>query len=180
MRLLAFLMTMSFAGLAYAGPKVEVTTSKGAFVIELAPDKAPKTVENFLAYVDAGFYSGTIFHRVIRMFMVQGGGMDATLKKKKTFRPPVELEVNRGLSNLRGTVAMARTSNPNSATSQFFVNVVDNKRLDSTGGGYAVFGKVISGMDVVDAIRAMPTTKKNGMRDVPVETVSIVSAKRVK
>ena len=180
MRSLAFLVMMSLAGTAFAGPKVEVTTSKGAFVIELAPDKAPKTVENFPAYIDAGFYSGTVFHRVIRMFMVQGGGMDPALKKKKTLRPPVELEVNRGLSNLRGTVWMARTSNPNSATSQFFVNVVDNKRLDTTGGGYAVFGKVISGMEVVDAIRAMPTTTKNGMRDVPVETVSIVSAKRVK
>lgn len=180
MRFLAFLATMALTGAAYAGPKVEVTTSKGAFVIELAPDKAPKTVENFLAYVDAGFYPGTIFHRVIRMFMVQGGGMDLNLQKKKPIRPPVELEVNRGLSNLRGTVAMARTSDPNSATSQFFVNVVDNKRLDSTGGGYAVFGKVVTGMDVVDAIRAVPTGKKNGMGDVPVETVTIVDVKRIK
>ena len=180
MRALAFLLTLALSGAAYAGPKVEVTTSKGAFVIELESEKAPKTVENFLAYVDAGFYPGTIFHRVIRMFMVQGGGMDAALKKKKTIRPPVELEVGNGLSNLRGTVAMARTSNPNSATSQFFVNVVDNKRLDTTGGGYAVFGKVIKGMDVVDAIRATPTGKKNGMRDVPVETITIVDVKRLK
>ncbi len=165
---------------ALAGPKVEVTTSKGAFVMELYPDKAPKTVENFLAYVDAGFYPGTIFHRVIRMFMVQGGGMDASLVKKKTIRPPVVLEVNRGLSNVRGTVAMARTNNPNSATSQFFVNVVDNKRLDTVGGGYAVFGKVITGMDVVDAIRGLKTARKNGMGDVPVETVTITAVKRLK
>ena len=180
MRLLTFLFTLALTGAAYAGPKVEVTTSKGAFTIELAQEKAPKTVENFLAYVDAGFYPGTVFHRVIRMFMVQGGGMDASLQKKKTIRAPIKLEVGNGLSNLRGTVAMARTSNPDSATSQFFVNVVDNKRLDTTGGGYAVFGKVIKGMDVVDAIRATPTGKKNGMRDVPLETVTILDVKRLK
>ena len=106
--------------------------------------------------------------------------MDASLQKKKTIRAPIKLEVGNGHSNLRGTVAMARTSNPDSATSQFFVNVVDNKRLDTTGGGYAVFGKVIKGMDVVDAIRATPTGKKNGMRDVPLETVTILDVKRLK
>ena len=176
----SIILAASGTAMAAGKPIVTFKTNMGDFTVQLEPERAPKTVANFLEYVRDGHYDGTIFHRVIAKFMVQGGGMDATLKKKKTIRPPVELEVNRGLSNLRGTVAMARTSNPNSATSQFFVNVVDNKRLDSTGGGYAVFGKVISGMEVVDAIRAMPTTKKNGMRDVPVETVSIVSAKRVK
>lgn len=176
--LLATFLLCSVTSLA--STKVEVTTSKGAFVMELYPEKAPKTVENFLAYVDAGFYPGTIFHRVIRMFMVQGGGMDATLVKKKPIRPPVVLEANRGLSNVRGMVAMARTNDPNSATSQFFVNVVDNKRLDTYGGGYAVFGKVIAGMEVVDAIRSLKTGTKNGMRDVPVEAVTITGIKRIK
>lgn len=150
------------AEVAAPAPKVRLQTSMGAIVIELAPDKAPKSVENFLQYVRDKHYDGTTFHRVINDFMVQGGGFTADLKLKPT-RPPVVNEANNGLSNLRGTVAMARTGDPNSATSQFFINVVDNQRLDyvsSESGatwGYAVFGKVVEGMDVVDQIKVVET-----------------------
>ncbi len=143
-------------------PKVVFTTSVGDFTVELYPDKAPKTVENFLEYVKSGFYDGTAFHRVVDNFMVQGGGFTAELKHKPT-RPAIANEANNGLSNLRGTLAMARTMDPHSATAQFFVNVVDNPRIDYSGDqnaqtwGYCVFGKVISGMDVIDKIRALPT-----------------------
>jgi cyclophilin family peptidyl-prolyl cis-trans isomerase len=162
-------------------PRVLMRTSLGDITIELAPDKAPKTVENFLAYVQAKFYDGTVFHRVIDNFMVQGGGFTADLKQKPT-RAPVQNEADNGLSNLRGTVAMARTNDPNSATAQFFINVVDNNRLDHVSKengftwGYAVFGKVVSGMDVVDQIKATPTGPGGPFpRDVPVTPVVIQS-----
>jgi cyclophilin family peptidyl-prolyl cis-trans isomerase len=162
---------------------VEVTTSMGSFKIELYADKAPKTVANFLKYVDDKFYDGTIFHRVIADFMIQGGGFDKTMTKKET-RPAIENEAKGSISNARGTVAMARTSDPNSATAQFFVNVADNKRLDYSGPGggegYCAFGKVISGMDVVDKIRAVPTGMQGGMGDVPNTPVVIESIRRAK
>lgn len=145
-----------------AAPKVVFTTSVGDFTVELYPDKAPKTVENFLEYVNSGFYDGTAFHRVVDNFMVQGGGFTRELKHKPT-RPAITNEANNGLSNMRGTLAMARTMDPHSATAQFFVNVVDNPRIDYSGDqnaqtwGYCVFGKVISGMDVIDKIKALPT-----------------------
>ena len=159
-------------------PRVKITTNLGSFTVELNPEKAPITVKNFLAYVDEGYYSGTIFHRVISGFMIQGGGFTEDMKKKKT-KAPIVLEAKKGLSNLRGTIAMARTSNPNSATSQFFINVVNNRNLDSYGGGYAVFGKVIEGMEVVDQIRAVKTAPRRMHRDVPVVAVVIKSATRL-
>ncbi len=160
-------------------PVVEIETSKGTIVVELNADKAPVTVENFLAYTDAGFYDGTTFHRVIPDFMIQGGGMTDELKRKKT-NPPIVNEAKNGLKNERGTIAMARTAAPNSATSQFFINLKYNKMLDhgTRDFGYAVFGKVTSGMDVVDAIAAVETARKGRMGDVPVETVYIKSVKR--
>lgn len=174
----AVLGVMAVSTDALAGPKVAIETSQGTFVVELDPVKAPITVKNFLDYVDAKFYDGTIFHRVIRTFMIQGGGFTPDMQKKAT-RAPIKLEASNGLSNLRGTVAMARTAVRDSATSQFFVNVVDNKNLDRYGGGYAVFGKVVSGMDVVDKIKDAKTTRKGGHANVPVELVTIKSAKRV-
>jgi cyclophilin family peptidyl-prolyl cis-trans isomerase len=162
-------------------PRVLMRTSLGDITIELAPDKAPKSVENFLAYVQGKFYDGTVFHRVIDNFMVQGGGFTADLKQKPT-RPPVANEADNGLSNVRGTLAMARTNDPNSATAQFFINVVDNTRLDHVSKengftwGYAVFGKVVSGMEVVDQIKATPTGPGGPFpRDVPVTPVVIQS-----
>ncbi len=157
--------------------KVQIDTTMGSFVLELYPDKAPATVENFLAYVSSGFYEGTIFHRVIDGFMIQGGGFDASLTKKPT-QDPIKNEAENGLSNERGTISMARTSDPHSATAQFFVNLVDNgggldQGKTGDGWGYAVFGKVISGMEVVDEIGKTQTQLKNGMRDVPSETVVI-------
>lgn len=166
-----------------ADPVVEVATNLGTFIITLDPEKAPKSVENFLKYVDAGHYDGTIFHRVIPTFMVQGGGYDATLEKKPT-RPPVENEAGNGLKNVRGTVAMARTSDPHSATAQFFVNVVDNAFLDQTakegaGWGYAVFGKVTEGMDVVDKIKDVKTGAAGPFaKDAPEDLVVIRHVKR--
>ncbi|MDT3677251.1 MAG: peptidylprolyl isomerase [Burkholderiaceae bacterium] len=171
---------------AAANPQVRVATTMGEFVIELYPEKAPVTVANFLQYVDDGFYAGTIFHRVIGGFMIQGGGFDAGLyqgamQPKKT-RAPIALESKNGLKNDRGWVAMARTGDPNSATAQFFVNVVDNANLNHPqpdGNGYAVFGQVVSGMDVVDKIRAVPTTSMGPYRDVPATAVVIESMQRV-
>ncbi|MHB8800643.1 MAG: peptidylprolyl isomerase [Thermoanaerobaculia bacterium] len=165
-------------------PRVAVRTSMGTFTIELHEKEAPETVRNFLAYVDEGFYAGTIFHRVIEGFMIQGGGLDREMNRKKT-RDPIVNEATNKLKNRVGTVAMARTSAPNSATSQFFVNVVDNTMLDyrdtSTEGiGYCVFGKVVEGMEVVEKIRTVPTGVKNGMRDVPTAPVVIESVTRVK
>ena len=159
-----------------AAPKVLLKTSAGDITIELYPDKAPKSVENFLAYVKSGFYDGTLFHRVIADFMIQGGGFTKDLRQKPT-RAAIPIESKNGLSNLRGTVAMARTADPNSATAQFFINTVDNPRLDYTSDanpGYAVFGKVLSGLDVVDKIRAVPTDAQGPFRsDVPVTPVVI-------
>lgn len=161
-----------------AAPRVRFETSLGSFTVQLNPEKAPISVKNFLSYVDSGFYTGTIFHRVISSFMIQGGGFNEAMAKKPT-EAPIQLETGKGLSNLRGTIAMARTSDPNSATSQFFINVVDNGNLDSLGGGYAVFGEVIEGMDVIDQIRAVPTAPKGMHRDVPVTQVVIKSATRL-
>ena len=165
-------------------PQVAVKTSMGTFTIELHEKEAPETVRNFLAYVDEGFYSGTIFHRIIDGFMIQGGGLDREMNRKKT-RDPIANEAMNKLKNRAGTVAMARTSAPNSATSQFFVNVVDNPMLDyrdtsADGIGYCVFGKVVEGMEVVEKIRSVPTGVKNGMRDVPTTPVVIESITRVK
>lgn len=162
-------------------PQVVLDTSEGKITIELEPEKAPITVENFLKYVDEGYYDNLIFHRVIPRFMIQGGGFsDKMEEKSKGQHPAIKLEVGKGLSNERGTIAMARTSNPNSATSQFFINHVDNPNLDNAGGGYAVFGKVIDGMDVVDAIAKAETTTKGPHGDVPVKPIYIKSATRVK
>ena len=157
--------------------KAVIATSLGQITIELNQEKAPKTVENFLAYVKSGFYDGTIFHRVIEGFMIQGGGMDKEMKTKPT-NPSIENEANNGLSNLHGTIAMARTSNPHSATAQFFIKTEDNRGLDfqsetEQGWGYCVFGKVTDGIEVVIAIDEKPTTTRNGFQDVPEEIVTI-------
>ena len=160
---------------------VKLQTSMGNIVIELNEQAAPVTVKNFLGYVQSGFYDGTIFHRVITGFMIQGGGFTPKMIRKKTLDPIIN-EAKNGLSNKRGTIAMARTNNPNSATSQFFINHRDNDFLnymDDNQPGYAVFGKVIEGMDVVDAIASVKTTTRDGMENVPVEPVEIVSAKIV-
>lgn len=159
---------------------VVMTTSHGEITIELDAEKAPITVENFLAYVDEGFFDGTIFHRVIPGFMVQGGGMTEDMIQKKG-HAPIKNEADNGLKNLRGTLAMARTADVNSATSQFFINLKDNAFLDhgSRDFGYAVFGRVIEGMDVVDAIAAVQTGNRGMHQDVPVEPVTIIKAVRV-
>ena len=160
-------------------PRVALETSHGTIVLELNPEKAPITVENFLDYVDRGWYDGTIFHRVIDDFMIQGGGFTSDLQRKIT-RPEIENESKNGLSNKRGTISMARTGDPHSATAQFFINSVDNEGLDGKANnwGYAVFGEVVEGIEVVDAISKVETGVKNGMPDVPAETVAIKSAKR--
>ena len=160
---------------------VVLDTSHGVIEIELDPDKAPVTVKNFLAYVDDGFYDGLTFRRVIKNFMIQGGGYDADMKEKKG-RDPIPNEAENGLSNARGTISMARTSKPDSATSQFFINTVDNKRLDrdpkANQDGYCVFGKVTKGLDVVAAIAGVKTGPKGRLTDVPVEPVTIKTARR--
>ena len=166
-----------------ANPQVLLKTSKGDITIELFQDKAPLSAKNFLSYIDAKYYDGLIFHRVIKGFMVQGGGMTPDMHEK-TAKPPVKNEAANGLKNLRGTLAMARTPEIDSATCQFFINLVDNAFLDHVKGdpdrfGYAVFGKVVAGMEVVDAIGAVPTGSKGGHRDVPREPVLILSATRV-
>jgi peptidyl-prolyl cis-trans isomerase B (cyclophilin B) len=162
---------------------VELQTNYGDITIKLFPDRAPKTVANFLTYVDEGFYSDTLFHRVIANFMIQGGGMTADMREKKTHDPIVNEDAN-GLSNKRGTIAMARTTNPHSATSQFFINVKDNLSLDKNYSGqrwgYCVFGQVVKGMSVVDEIRNVPTGMKAGHGDVPIKPVIIKKAVRVK
>lgn len=180
--LLTLLSVPAFA--ADGDPRVLFETSKGNILIELHPDKAPKTVENFLAYVESGFYDGTIFHRVIPRFMVQGGGFTPDMKKKTT-KPPIQNEADNGLKNKRGTLSMARTGDPHSATAQFFLNVVDNVSLDHTGKnprgwGYAVFATVLEGMDVADAIVSVKTTVHGRMRDVPETPVLIKKASVVK
>jgi len=165
-------------------PVVVMKTSLGDIEIELYHDKAPVTVNNFLAYVDSGFYDGTVFHRVINNFMIQGGGMIPGLQEKRTLSP-IKNEAGNGLSNLRGTIAMARTQDVNSATSQFFINVADNRYLDyknasPAGYGYCVFGRVIKGMDVVDRIKSVATGRRGYYDDVPVRDVVIISIKRKK
>jgi len=158
-------------------PQVEMRTSMGVIVLELQPENAPETVKNFLQYVKDGFYNGTIFHRVISDFMIQGGGFTADLAAKKT-RDPIKHEGGNGLRNQVGTIAMARTADPNSATSQFFINVVDNQMLDFRGPGpqeigYCVFGRVIKGLDVVNKIRSVDTTVRGPHQNVPVQTITI-------
>ena len=168
-----------------ANPQVKLTTTKGDIILELFPDKAPKTVENFLNYVDLGFYNGLIFHRVIKGFMIQGGGMTPDMKRKETL-PPIKNEADNGLKNVRGTIAMARTAQPHTATSQFFINTVDNFNLNfrnkqsTSAWGYCVFGKVVKGMEVVDAIENLPTGKKQGYDDVPKIDVIIKKAELIK
>jgi len=170
------------AAAAAPAPRVALHTNLGDIIIELDPVKAPLSSENFLTYVKDGFYNGTVFHRVIDNFMAQGGGYTADLQQKPT-RAPIRNEANNGLSNLRGTIAMARTGDPHSANSQFFINLVDNPRLDHVNEqsgmtwGYAVFGKVVEGMDVVDKIRAIPTGGQGPFRtDVPTQAVVIERA----
>ena len=159
-------------------PKVRLTTSMGDIVVALDPAKAPLSVENFLQYVKDKHYDGTVFHRVIDNFMIQGGGFTAQLKQKAT-RAPIALEASNGLRNDRGTIAMARTSNPNSATSQFFINLVDNAPLNAPnpdGYGYTVFGKVVAGMDVVDKIKSVPVGNQGMHQNVPTTPVTILKA----
>ncbi len=169
--MLTFALVAACAALSQTkNPVVVINTSQGAITVELYSDKAPKSVENFMTYVKSGFYSGTIFHRVIKGFMIQGGGMTADMQPKPT-KPPVVNESSNGLQNLRGTIAMARKPDPNSATSQFFINTVDNQRL----AGYTVFGKVIDGMDVVDKIESVPTGNKDAYQNVPITPVVIKS-----
>jgi len=161
-----------------AAPRVKLSTSQGDIVVELYPDKAPKTVENFLQYVRDQHYDGTVFHRVISNFMIQGGGFTADLQQKPT-RAPVALEATNGLKNDRGAIAMARTSNPNSATSQFFINTVNNANLNAPmpdGYGYTVFGKVVAGLDVVDKIRAVPVGDRGMHQNVPQTPITILKA----
>jgi cyclophilin family peptidyl-prolyl cis-trans isomerase len=165
-------------------PRVVLDTSEGKIVLELYMEKAPETVQNFLGYIDAKFYDGTIFHRVIPNFMIQGGGFTADMRKKST-RAPIKNEADSGLNNDRHTIAMARTSDPHSATAQFFINTAKNdflnfKNKTEQGWGYAVFGKVVDGMDTVDAISAVKTTTRGPPGDVPVKPVVIKSAGRVK
>ncbi len=178
---LALWIALSAPGLmAQTHPLVDFDTSAGKFRLELREDLAPETVKNFLTYVKDGFYTNTIFHRVISDFMIQGGGMTADFKKKDT-RDPIKNEAANGLKNLVGTVAMARTGQPHSATSQFFINVKDNDFLNhkapsGQGWGYAVFGKVVSGMEVIEQIKQTPTTNSFSRQNVPVETILIKSA----
>lgn len=164
-----------------ANPNVQIKTTKGDITVELDAEAAPITVKSFLEYVNDGYYSGTIFHRVIPGFMIQGGGMDKNLNPKPN-NDPIVNEAANGLKNDRGSIAMARTADPDSATSQFFINLKDNDFLNCAGPspdkiGYAVFGKVVNGMDTVDAIAAVKTTRKGPYDDVPAEPVEILSAK---
>jgi cyclophilin family peptidyl-prolyl cis-trans isomerase len=168
----------------WATPTIELTTSMGKITVELSGDKAPKSTANFLQYAKSGFYNGTIFHRVIPGFMIQGGGFDAKMSQKAT-NPPIENEAKNGLRNQRGTLAMARTGDPHSATAQFFINHQDNEALDypsRDGWGYAVFGKVTQGMDIVDKIAQVPTGSAGMHQNVPrtpivIESVKITSEK---
>jgi peptidyl-prolyl cis-trans isomerase A (cyclophilin A) len=169
---------------APGNPVAVISTSFGDITIELFKDRAPVSVENFLRYANEGFYNGTIFHRVKPAFMIQGGGYTDTLTEKPT-RAPIQNEATNGLRNARGTVAMARLASLRSATSQFYINLVDNRALDHTGYspsdfGYAVFGRVLSGMDIADRIAAVPTGRSGDMEDVPVEPVVIKSVRVLK
>jgi peptidyl-prolyl cis-trans isomerase B (cyclophilin B) len=179
---LAFTASDATADRARKSQRVELVTSLGTIQLELDAAKAPRTVANFVDYVKSGFYDGTIFHRVIATFMIQGGGFDTKLKKKPT-RAPIQNEANNGLKNDRGTIAMARTPDPHSATAQFFINVKDNDALnhrskDDEGWGYCVFGKVVKGIDVVDKIKAVPTGPKGEFsKDCPEKDVVIKKAR---
>jgi peptidyl-prolyl cis-trans isomerase B (cyclophilin B) len=181
----ALLLTITFQTVHAENPKVSMETSKGAVVIELYADKAPVSVENFLRYANDNAYDGTIFHRVIKGFMNQGGGFTPDLQKKPAKYPPIKNEADNGLKNKRGTIAMARTNDPNSATNQFFINTVDNAFLNhkdrsTRGWGYTVFGEVTEGMEVMDAIAATRTGPRGPFRsDVPLETIEIISIKVV-
>ena len=182
-RLIGILLLLGVMGSAWGedNPMVKIETSKGALTMELYADKSPASVENFLHYVNEGFYDGLIFHRVIPGFMVQGGGFESGMKPKETTRDPVQNEADNGLENERGTLALARTSDPHSATAQFFVNVVDNDFLNHQeksprGWGYAVFGRITEGMDVIDAIVALPTKQHGPHGDVPQEEIIITRA----
>ncbi len=183
---LTFLL-MAMTSIAFSDPqskddttKVVITTTMGNFTILLFEKESPISVKNFLTYVDSGFYGGLTFHRVMPGFMAQGGGFLKNLSKRQPILPPIKNESDNNMKNDRGTIAMARTMDPHSATSQFFINVVDNSALNfnSQGWGYAVFGKVIEGMDVVDKIVSVKTESRNGMNNVPVDPVIIISAKR--
>ena len=181
---LAIAMTAGAADKPGDNPKVVLDTTKGKIVIELYLQMAPETVVNFLSYVDAKFYDGTIFHRVIPNFMIQGGGFTADMQRKPG-KKPIKNEADKGLKNDRGTIAMARTGDPHSATAQFFINTVSNdflnhKNKTQQGWGYAAFGKVIKGLDVVDAISAVKTTRFKQFRDVPADAVVIKTASRLK
>lgn len=179
---LAALFSIANTAQAQEAPKVKLSTSMGDIVVQLDPAKAPKTVENFLAYVKDKHYDGTVFHRVINGFMVQGGGFTPDMAQKPT-KAPIALEAANGLKNDAYTIAMARTNVPDSATAQFFINVKNNDMLNArqpSGDGYAVFGKVVAGADVVDKIKAVSTGSLAGMRDVPTTPVTILSATLVK
>jgi cyclophilin family peptidyl-prolyl cis-trans isomerase len=178
------LLILLVAGPAQAKENVVILTNYGDIALELYEDKAPVTVKNFLQYAESGFFEGTIFHRVIKDFMIQGGGFTTELKKKENM-PPIKNEADNGLKNARGTIAMARTNVVDSATSQFFINLKDNDFLNHTaktprGYGYAVFGRVVSGMEVVDKIAAAPTRRRDGLfQNLPVEDVVIKAVKRL-
>ena len=184
-RILAWLLAISLMAVTAINaqtevPRVKFETSKGVILIELNPGAAPKTTDNFIFYVKNGFYDNTIFHRVIKGFMIQGGGLGTNMQQKPT-QPPIPNEADNTLKNVTGTIAMARTSAPHSATSQFFINTVDNPFLDfkaktGAGWGYCVFGHVVEGMEVVRDIEEAPTTIKAGHRDVPIEAVIITKA----
>ena len=176
--LLAISLALPMTGQTQTTTQVRFQTTMGNFVVELYPAKAPKTVQNFVQYAQDKHFDGTIFHRVIDGFMVQGGGFTADMAQKPT-RAPILLEIDRSLKNERGTIAMARTGNPNSATAQFFINLVDNANLNAPqpdGYGYAVFGKVISGMETIDAIRSVATRNQNGFQNVPATPITINTA----
>ena len=183
---MVLILTFGIVGfsLAKENPVVVIKTNMGDIYMELYPDKAPLTVKNFLTYVKEGFYNGTIFHRVVKGFVIQGGGFDKDLNYKKPTHSPIKNESNNGLSNVRGTIAMARTSDPHSATTQFFINLADNTYLDYGKNpqkwGYTVFGKVIKGMDVVDEIAEVPVVNIGWMMNVPVKPVIIEKMEIVK
>ena len=174
----ALLASSALSALA-ANPMVELKTNQGDIVVEVFADKAPKSADNFIQYVKDGFYNGTVFHRVIDGFMIQGGGFDADMKQKST-RAPIENEARNGLRNEVGTLAMARTSDPHSASAQFFINLAPNTFLDypsRDGWGYAVFGKVVKGLEVVESIAKQPTANRGFHQNVPVEAVIVNSAR---
>jgi cyclophilin family peptidyl-prolyl cis-trans isomerase len=180
---IVIVLAVSFAAIGGDSPRVALETSKGKIVLELYADKAPQSVKNFLVYVDAGFYDGTIFHRVIPDFMIQGGGFTVEMKKKDT-QPPIQNEADNGVRNVRGTIAMARTQDPHSATAQFFINTKDNDFLNHKGKspqgwGYAVFGRVVEGIGVVDAISNVKTVTRSMYRNVPADPIVITRARRV-